>query len=57
MIKFISYDFKPFLNEGVKIKNMDIDLMIAYHLISSQTKEGVEIPLETPFRNRVRKLC
>lgn len=45
-IKFISYDFKPFLNEGVKIKNMDIDLMIAYHLISSQTKEGVEIPLE-----------
>lgn len=44
--KFISYDFKPFLNEGVKIKNMDIDLMIAYHLISSQTKEGVEIPLE-----------
>lgn len=45
-IKFITYDFKPLLNEGVEIKNMDIDLMIAYHLISSQTKEGVEIPLE-----------
>lgn len=45
-IKFITYDFKPLLNEGVEIKNMDMDLMIAYHLISSQTKEGVEIPLE-----------
>lgn len=44
--KFITYNFKPLLNEGVEIKNMDVDLMIAYHLISSQTKEGVEIPLE-----------
>lgn len=44
--KFTTYNFKPLLNEGIKIKNMDIDLMIAYHLISSQTKEGVEIPLE-----------
>lgn len=43
---FITYNFKPLLNEGIKIKNMDMDLMIAYHLISSQTKEGVEIPLE-----------
>lgn len=44
--EFITYNFKPLLNEGVEIKNMDMDLMIAYHLISSQTKEGVEIPLE-----------
>lgn len=44
--KFITYNFKPLLNEGIEIKNMDMDLMIAYHLISSQTKEGVEIPLE-----------
>lgn len=43
---FITYNFKPLLNEGIEIKNMDMDLMIAYHLISSQTKEGVEIPLE-----------
>ncbi|UYI77748.1 MAG: DNA polymerase I [Fusobacterium varium] len=43
---FITYNFKPLLNEDIKIKNMDMDLMIAYHLISSQTKEGVEIPLE-----------
>ena len=43
---FITYNFKPLLNEGIEIKNMDVDLMIAYHLISSQTKEGVEIPLE-----------
>ena len=43
---FITYNFKPLLNEGIKIKNMDMDLMIAYHLISSQTKEGGEIPLE-----------
>lgn len=43
---FITYNFKPLLNEGIEIKNIDMDLMIAYHLISSQTKEGVEIPLE-----------
>lgn len=39
---FISYNFKPILNKGYKIKNMKFDEMIAYHLLTSQTKEEVE---------------
>ena len=37
-IKFISYNFKSLLNLGIKFKSMYMDMMIAYHLISSQTK-------------------
>ena len=37
-IKFISYNFKALLNLGINFKSMYMDMMIAYHLISSQTK-------------------
>lgn len=44
-INFISYNFKTLLNIGFKFKNMKNDLMIAYHLISSQTKIDPVIPI------------
>ncbi|MGX6592003.1 DNA polymerase I [Cetobacterium ceti] len=40
--KFISYGFKPMLNDGYKVKNMEFDSLIAYHLLTSQTREDVE---------------
>ena len=44
-IKFISYNFKSLLNLGIKFKSMYMDMMIAYHLISSQTKIDPIIPI------------
>ena len=44
-IKFISYNFKALLNQGFKFKYMYMDMMIAYHLISSQTKIDPSIPI------------
>ena len=44
-IKFISYNFKSLLNLGIKFKSMYMDMMIAYHLISSQTKINPIIPI------------
>ena len=44
--KIITYNLKNLLNRGIEIKNCELDLMIAYHLISSQTKENVELPIE-----------
>ena len=44
-IKFISYNFKSLLNLGIKFKSMYMDMMIAYHLISSQTKIDSIIPI------------
>lgn len=44
-IKFISYNFKALLNIGFTFKSMYMDMMIAYHLISSQTKTDVLIPI------------
>ena len=44
-IKFISYNFKALLNQGFKFKYMYMDMMIAYHLISSQTKIEPSIPI------------
>ncbi len=43
----ITYNLKNLLNRGLKVKNCELDLMIAYHLISSQTKENVELPIES----------
>ena len=37
-MRFISYNFKALLNLGISFKSMYMDMMIAYHLISSQTK-------------------
>ncbi|MCY7007205.1 DNA polymerase I [Fusobacterium simiae] len=44
-IKFISYNFKALLNLGISFKSMYMDMMIAYHLISSQTKIDPIIPI------------
>ena len=44
-IKFISYNFKALLNLGISFKSMYMDMMIAYHLISSQTKIDPIIPV------------
>ena len=49
-VKFISYNFKTLLNLGFSFKSMYMDMMIAYHLISSQTKMDVIIPI-TEYSN------
>lgn len=45
-IEFVTYNFKPILNDGFKIKNMKFDTMIAFHLLTSQTREEVEVMLD-----------
>ena len=49
-VKFISYNFKTLLNLDFTFKSMYMDMMIAYHLISSQTKMDVFIPI-TEYSN------
>ena len=49
-VKFISYNFKTLLNLGFIFKSLYMDMMIAYHLISSQTKMDVFIPI-TEYSN------
>lgn len=49
-VKFISYNFKTLLNLGFTFKSMYMDMMIAYHLISSQTKMDVFIAI-TEYSN------
>ena len=44
--EIITYNLKNILNRGISVKNCKLDMMIAYHLISSQTKEKVELPIE-----------
>ena len=43
--KIITYNLKKFLNHGFEIKNCVMDMMIGYHLISSQTTEDVDLPI------------
>lgn len=42
----ITYNLKRVIKSGLDIKNCKMDMMIAYHLISSQTKESIELPIE-----------
>ena len=44
--EIVTYNLKNILNRGISVKNCKLDMMIAYHLISSQTKENVELPIE-----------
>ena len=37
--KIITYNLKNFLNRGLNIKNCELDLMIAYHLLTSQLRK------------------
>lgn len=43
--EIVTYNLKKFLNQGYKIKNCKMDAMIGYHLITSTTKEDVELPI------------
>lgn len=42
---FIAYGFKKILVDRYKIKNKRFDTMLAYHLLTSQTREEVEVML------------
>lgn len=44
--EIVTYNLKNILNRGISVKNCKLDMMIAYHLISSQTKENIELPIE-----------
>jgi len=44
--KIISYNIKTLLNNNFYIKNLNIDLMIGYHLLTSQTKENYDFPIK-----------
>lgn len=44
-INFVFYNLKNILNLNFEFKNIYIDLMIAYHLISSQTKVDPLMPI------------
>jgi DNA polymerase-1 len=41
-VEFYSYNFKTLLVKGYEIKNLTFDTMLAFHLITSQTKEEIE---------------
>lgn len=45
-IEFISYGFKNILKDDYEIKNMGLDLMLAYHLLTSQTREELGVMLK-----------
>ena len=42
----ITYNLKNLLNKSFDIKNCGMDIMIAHHLVTSQTKENMELPIE-----------
>jgi DNA polymerase-1 len=44
-LKIISHKFKEILNAGYVIKNMHFDVMVAYYLLTAQTKEDIEVVL------------
>lgn len=43
--EIITYNLKKLLKENYKIKNCNLDIMIAYHLITSSTKEDIDTPI------------
>ncbi|MGL5413593.1 DNA polymerase I [Cetobacterium sp.] len=53
--KFISYGFKNFLRHRYFVKNMDFDTMLAYHLLTSQTREEIEVMLKNVIEEDVEK--
>lgn len=54
-IKFNSYGFKKILNLGFNIKNMNMDTMIAYHLLTSQTREEIEVMIKNVLEEEILK--
>lgn len=53
--KFISYGFKNFLINGYFVKNMEFDTMLAYHLLTSQTREEIEVMLRNVIEEDLEK--
>lgn len=53
--KFISYGFKNFLRNGHSVKNMEFDTMLAYHLLTSQTREEIEVMLRNVLDEDIEK--
>ena len=53
--KFISYGFKNFLRNGYSVKNMEFDTMLAYHLLTSQTREEIEVMLRNVLDEDIEK--
>lgn len=54
-IFFNSYGFKKILNLGFNIKKMNMDTMIAYHLLTSQTREEIEVMIKNILDEEVQK--
>ena len=54
-INFISYNFKSILRKDYKIKNMQFDTMLAYHLLTSQTREEIEVMLRNVIDEDLEK--
>ncbi|MGL5902451.1 MAG: DNA polymerase I, partial [Cetobacterium sp.] len=53
--RFISYGFKKFLKNGYYIKNTEFDTMLAYHLLTSQTREEIEVMLKNVLEDDIQK--
>ncbi|MGL4935515.1 MAG: DNA polymerase I [Cetobacterium sp.] len=53
--QFISYGFKNILRKGYSIKNMEFDTMLAYHLLTSQTREEIEVMLRNVIEEDIEK--
>ncbi|MGL5970991.1 MAG: DNA polymerase, partial [Cetobacterium sp.] len=53
--KFISYGFKKFLKNGYYVKNAEFDTMLAYHLLTSQTREEIEVMLKNVLEDDIQK--
>lgn len=55
--KFVTYNFKNILRNFYKIptKNMEFDEMLAYHLITAQTKESIDGMLTTESVKEIKK--
>ncbi|WP_297597345.1 DNA polymerase I [uncultured Cetobacterium sp.] len=54
-LSFISYGFKNILRKGYEIENMELDTMLAYHLLTSQTREEIEVMLKNVIDEDIEK--
>ncbi|WP_297487578.1 DNA polymerase I [uncultured Cetobacterium sp.] len=53
--KLISYGFKNILKNGLKLNNIYFDTMLAYHLLTSQTREEIEVMLKNVLEEDIEK--
>lgn len=52
---FLSYNFKTLFKKGYKVKNMEMDLLLGYHLLTAQTKEQIEVALSNLLDKQMDK--